>query len=278
MNRTHSILAIVATLVLLAANLVPSTDHDQADVLVPLNLYLQGHATGDGSFMERAFHPDAKLFWTVEGELMQRTAADYIAGMSGRPAANEAERKRHIVDVNVTGDVATAKIELDYPGVFLTDYMSLVRIGEDWKIINKIFTRGQGRGENADVLAIQGQSRRLSDAYVRGDIADLVDIYTPDGIAAPGGSDFVRGHEAIHDLWELPEGRTILNHGSTPEEIIVNGDYAYDWGYYQGQAATNGEPGSVFKGKYVIIWKRGADGVWRMVMDMWNSLPAPEGE
>jgi uncharacterized protein (TIGR02246 family) len=122
-----------------------------------------------------------------------------------------------------------------------------------------------------DRAAIAAQSKRLSDAYVQGDIESLVSIYTTDGVAVPGSSDPVRGREALLKLWSLPEGRTILRHSSTPTEIQIDGDHAYDWGIYEGQASRNGEPQDPFKGNYVIVWQRGGDGIWRIAIDMWNS-------
>jgi len=43
--------------------------------------------------------------------------------------------------VDVTGDVAVARAELDYPDVRLVDYFALVRAGGGWKIVNKLFQR-----------------------------------------------------------------------------------------------------------------------------------------
>ena len=34
---------------------------------------------------------------------------------------------------------AVARVELDYPGVFIADYFSLLKIDGEWKIMNKIF-------------------------------------------------------------------------------------------------------------------------------------------
>lgn len=131
-------------------------------------------------------------------------------------------------------------------------------------------------GPEADVEAILAQSRALSAAYVRGDIDALVAVYAEDGIAAPSGRDFVRGPGALHELWALPPGRVITRHTATPEELRVEGDLAYDWGYYEGAAEQDGEPRGPFGGKYLIVWQRDADGVWRIAHDMWNSLaPRP---
>ncbi len=124
------------------------------------------------------------------------------------------------------------------------------------------------------IADIKAQSKRFSQAYMDGDIAGLTAIYTPAGIAAPGGRDFIQGHSALQRFWQLPPGRTILRHSAQSQQIIVNDDYAYDWGYYQGQAAQHGAPLPPFQGKYVIIWQRTGQGDWRMAMDMWNALPA----
>ena len=76
-------------------------------------------------------------------------------------------------------------------------------------------------------------------------------------------------------MWTLPDGRDILCHATRPEALTVEGDLAYDWGYYDGRAAQDGEPMDPFYGKYVIVWKRGTDGRWRMALDVWSRLPAP---
>lgn len=35
--------------------------------------------------------------------------------------------------------VTVGKIVLDYPTVTFTDYMSLLKVGNEWKIVNKVF-------------------------------------------------------------------------------------------------------------------------------------------
>ena len=113
---------------------------EEAAVRAALQHYLLGHATGDGSHHEMVFHPQAKLFWMRDDSLNTRTSADYIAGSSGSPADDEDQRRRQITMVDVTGDAAVAKIVLDYPDALITDYMSLLKIDGEWKIVNKIFT------------------------------------------------------------------------------------------------------------------------------------------
>jgi hypothetical protein len=122
-----------------AAPLVAQQDTDQAGVRAALNHYIQGHATGDGSHARIAFHPNANLYFIRDGKYAERTSADYAAGFSGRPAADEGQRKRRIESVDITGTAAQAKIVLEYPGVTFTDYMTLLKLDGEWKIVAKVF-------------------------------------------------------------------------------------------------------------------------------------------
>ena len=58
---------------------------------------------------------------------------------SGRPAADESQRKRSLSDVVVTGDAAIATIILDYPRALTTDHMSLIRSNGRWVIVHKLY-------------------------------------------------------------------------------------------------------------------------------------------
>jgi len=109
-------------------------------VRVPLENYLKGHATGDGEFFKKAFHTEGVMMWMRDGKYTTRSFTEYIAGASGKPAADEVKRKRWIEKVDIVGNAATAKIILDYPTAKLTDYMSLLKINGEWKIVNKTFT------------------------------------------------------------------------------------------------------------------------------------------
>jgi hypothetical protein len=146
---TRSALSRLVPLLALAAACAAPTLAQHADdlnaVRAPLELYLQGQAEGDGDYMLRAFHPDAQIVSLSDGEVSARTAEEFAALFTRDPAPDESDRHRRIVSLDVTGDVAVAKLELDYPGAFLTDYMTLVRTADGWKILHKAFTRSAPR-------------------------------------------------------------------------------------------------------------------------------------
>lgn len=118
-----------------------ASDVEKRAVTAAVERYFQGHATGDGELWRQAFHPEAKLFWVKGGALQQKTAADFAAGAPGKPAADEARRVRRILSLDTAGDAAMVKVELVYPEVTFIDYLSLLKIDGQWRIVNKIFHR-----------------------------------------------------------------------------------------------------------------------------------------
>ncbi len=130
--------AVVLTVTAVSAA-AQTADAEAAAARVPLENYLRGHATGDPEFMRKAFHSEGSLIFVRDGKYTTRSFADYIAGMSGKPAPDEAQRKRWIESVDVAGNAAVGKIVLDYPSGRFVDYMTLLKIGGEWKIVNKSF-------------------------------------------------------------------------------------------------------------------------------------------
>jgi hypothetical protein len=130
-------------LVLLAAGILTTSAFAQTDekeaVKGPLNNYLKAHATGDQEAARKAFHTDGNLIWIKDGKYTTRSFAEFVSGFNGKAAADEDKRKRSIESIDVAGNAASAKIVLDYPAVRFVDYMTLLKIDGEWKIVSKVF-------------------------------------------------------------------------------------------------------------------------------------------
>lgn len=65
----------------------------------------------------------------------------------------------------------------------------------------------------------------------------------------------------------------------TPEggELSPAGDMGYTWGHYEGRSIGEGASGAVETGRYMTVWKKEADGSWKVLMDSSNEDP-PEAE
>ena len=95
--------------------------------------YFKAQATGSGEPLKGFFIDEGHMRWIQDGQLRQRSSGEFIAGFSGKPAEDESLRKRRIAMVDVTGDAAIVKIELDYPQAALTDYFSMLKVGGEWE-------------------------------------------------------------------------------------------------------------------------------------------------
>lgn len=116
------------------------------DVLMPLQAYARGHATGDPAYFRQAFLPTAHVEGLREGAFSSWTMDDYCALFDGSPAPDEATRRRSIDEVHVCGTVATATMTLHHGASTFTDMFVLVHVDGRWRIANKVYHRHEHAG------------------------------------------------------------------------------------------------------------------------------------
>jgi hypothetical protein len=109
------------------------------DVARPIQNYIRAQETGNPAFIEAAFWPEARVRGEFGGNQVDWSVRDYMARFSGSPAADERARRRSFGILEVTGNAAVARVTLNYPTVTFVDYMSLLRVNGEWRIIAKTF-------------------------------------------------------------------------------------------------------------------------------------------
>jgi hypothetical protein len=102
---------------------------------------LENYMSGDGNRMEKAFHPGATMKYidAKTNEFKDVPIADFIARVKAN--TNKSERKIEIVALNIEGTAASGKITIESGDVILYDYMNMLKIDGEWKIVSKIFSR-----------------------------------------------------------------------------------------------------------------------------------------
>jgi hypothetical protein len=100
--------------------------------------YIDGARSGKGEDMQPAFHKDATIFGYVGTDLFAGPIQQLFTwNHENGPATNLQAR---IASVDVTGTVATVRLELDnWTGHRFTDLFTLLKIDGEWKIMNKVF-------------------------------------------------------------------------------------------------------------------------------------------
>lgn len=84
----------------------------------------------------------------------------------------------------------------------------------------------------------------------------------------------IRGREAIYN--SMRDGNYTLNWTPEQAEVAASGELGYSWGRYvvTWPSAEGGVKTS--HGKYLNVWRKQADGEWKVLVDMGNQNPAPD--
>lgn len=123
----------------------------------------------------------------------------------------------------------------------------------------------------ADIAAIQATSDSFAAYLKAGNHEALAALYTEDAVLMPPNERAVTGRAAIRAWMEAfpPPTEFSLAH----DAVEGRGDLAYVRGRYQMKLGIEGSP--VDSGKYIEIRKKGADGMWRLSVDIFNSNLPP---
>lgn len=116
-----------------------STENEQIQgVTETVNAYFKGGTDGDIESFRRAFHPQTNVIFAEDGEYRSWTFEEYLGLWT---PGKRSERATSILELDVTGNTASAKVEARYSTHRFIDYLSLLRLGDEWKIVGKIFYR-----------------------------------------------------------------------------------------------------------------------------------------
>lgn len=101
--------------------------------------YIEGTANGEPDRISNAFHQDLNLYAVVNDTLIARSGQRYIANFKPGKKYN---RIGSIVSIDYENDAAMAKVRVLMPDMkrMYTDYLLLLKVEGQWKIIHKSYT------------------------------------------------------------------------------------------------------------------------------------------
>jgi ketosteroid isomerase-like protein len=125
--------------------------------------------------------------------------------------------------------------------------------------------------------AVEASAARTSAAFNRGDVAGFIQPLASDVWVFPPNAQPFQGPAAAHEFFTrgYTEGTRNLQLRTTGLERA--GTLAYETGIYTADHPTPGQAGAMSRdnGKYVHVWKRDAQGAWRVHLAMWSSNLPP---
>jgi uncharacterized protein (TIGR02246 family) len=122
--------------------------------------------------------------------------------------------------------------------------------------------------------AIEDANRTFENAFNRGDAGSVAQMYTWDGAVLPPDAPRADGRDAIQRFWQRAIDGGLRDLSLQAVEVEEAGNIAYEVGIATLKARTASGSMQALSLKYVIIWRRGEDGAWRLHRNIWNANPA----
>lgn len=117
--------------------------------------------------------------------------------------------------------------------------------------------------------SIEQANAKAGDALKRGDTASFGADYADDAIMIMAGAPPVRGKAEIKKaMVEMSNAIKLTDAKFTTSQLDIAGDYAIETGTYELTGTPTGaKAASTTKGNYVTVWKKQADGSYKIYRD-----------
>lgn len=117
-----------------------ATLREEPRVRAVVERYLHGLKFNDTTAFHAAFWPEAKLMWIKrDGTIGQITQAEWYKGFKEN-AGKEEQGTLGIESIDIVGNVASVKVLEVYPTSVYVDFLNMLRVGNEWRIVNKVYT------------------------------------------------------------------------------------------------------------------------------------------
>lgn len=116
--------------------IMQNNQEQKEGILKAIDLYVEAGRKGDGNIAKPAFASTATMSWSENGVLKSVPIQVLFDGFS---AAEPMEASYKLTTLDAEGDVAIVRIESQFGPNKYADMFTLVKDGNDWKIISKIY-------------------------------------------------------------------------------------------------------------------------------------------
>jgi protease I len=139
MKLAAALLLVLAMLI--APPAATAADAPDRGIEAAIRLYFQANENNDAAALARAFHASTVMFWTdAQGRATSQGQYGWRTRLRAPETPKQRASERRIVWVEALGDSAAAAVVSRLDGRELHDFLTLLKIGGEWKIVGKVFS------------------------------------------------------------------------------------------------------------------------------------------
>lgn len=138
-----------------------------------IQLYFDGWATGDTLKLGKAMHASCHLKNFSNGKFTIYSRNEYLSLF--KPRERPKNLSTHIIALDITNNMGSAKVEISTENDLFTDYFNLMKTNEGWVIADKVSTRAPHKTFDMNIIkpeketVLEGLKRPWSIAFISED-------------------------------------------------------------------------------------------------------------
>ena len=123
----------------MSKNIKAVATHDYNAVIATASRYVDGLREGSVATIKQAFHEEAVMYGFTNGQLLGGPISNLYSFVESNGKAAEITTRLDVLAITPTTAVVRVDMEKDAIGADYNDYLTLIKIDGDWKVIAKVY-------------------------------------------------------------------------------------------------------------------------------------------
>ncbi len=125
-------------------NIKAVATRDYNAVIETASNYVEGLRAGNVATIEQAFHPDAVMYGFTNGQLLGGPISNLYRFVETNGDAPDITTRLDVLAITPTTAVVRVDMEKDAIGADYNDYLTLLKVDGNWKVIAKVYHQFEG--------------------------------------------------------------------------------------------------------------------------------------
>lgn len=125
-------------------NIKAVATRDYNAVIETASKYVEGLRAGSVATIEQAFHPDAVMYGFTNGQLLGGPISNLYRFVETNGDAPDITTRLDVLAITPTTAVVRVDMETDAIGADYNDYLTLLKVDGNWKVIAKVYHQFEG--------------------------------------------------------------------------------------------------------------------------------------